>query len=136
MIKLSKKWDYGLKAISYLAGKKWTLVTIGEISKELAISETFLRRIVNDFEKADLLKTIKWRNGGVILERELRSISLYDIFSSLWEDLSITNCTAGMSCKNDLVRFWKYIRLILSTKKSRNTLFLYILFKYVILKKN
>lgn len=100
MIKLSKKWDYGLKAISYLAGKKWTLVTIWEISKELAISETFLRRIVNDFEKADLLKTIKWRNGGVILERELRSISLYDIFSSLWEDLSITNCTAGMSCKN------------------------------------
>lgn len=100
MIKLSKKWDYGLKAISYLAGKKWTLVTIGEISKELALSETFLRRIVNDFEKANLLKTVKWRNGGVILERELKSISLYDIFSSLWEDLSITNCTAGMSCKN------------------------------------
>lgn len=101
MIKLSKKWDYGLKAISYLATKKWQLVKISEIAQELSLSENFLRKIVNDFEKSWLIKTIKGRNGGVILDRELKSISLYDIFSSLGEDLSITNCTSGASCKNE-----------------------------------
>lgn len=100
MIKLSKKWDYWLKAISYLAGKKWLLVKISDISKELDISETFLRRIINDFEKSNLIETIKWRNGWVVLERDLKTISLYDIFSSLWEDLSITNCTSWLICKN------------------------------------
>lgn len=101
MIKLSKKWDYGLKAISYLAHKRWQLVKISEISEVLSLSETFLRKIVNDFEKSGLLKTVKGRNGGVILEKELKSISLYDIFFSLGEDLSITNCTSWASCQNE-----------------------------------
>jgi Rrf2 family protein len=100
MIKLSKKWDYSLKAISYLASNKWQLVKISDVSKNLKISETFLRRIINDFEKANLIKTIKWRNGGVILDKDLKLISLYDIFSSVKEDLSITNCTSGLVCKN------------------------------------
>lgn len=100
MIKLSKKWNYWLKAISFLASKKWILVKISDISKELKISETFLRRIINDFEKADLLKTIKWRNGWVIFEKELKNISLYDIFVSMKEDLSIVNCTSWIFCEN------------------------------------
>ncbi|MDD5769926.1 MAG: Rrf2 family transcriptional regulator [Candidatus Gracilibacteria bacterium] len=100
MIKLSKKGNYGLKAISFLASKKGILVKISDISKELKISETFLRRIINDFEKADLLKTIKGRNGGVIFEKELKNISLYDIFVSMKEDLSIVNCTSGIFCEN------------------------------------
>lgn len=101
MIKLSKKWDYWLKAISYLAQSYQEIVKISDISKNLAISETFLRRIINDFEKAKLIKTIKWRNGGVCIEKELKEISLYDIFSSLWEDLFITNCTSWEFCKNE-----------------------------------
>ena len=100
MIKLSKKWDYWLKAISYLASKKDNLVKISEISKELSISETFLRRIINDFEKSWLIKTIKWRNWWVLIEKDLKTISLFDIFSSLWEDLSITNCTSWVFCQN------------------------------------
>ncbi len=101
MIKLSKKWDYWLKAISYLAQFEKEVVKISDISKNLWISETFLRRIINDFEKAKLIKTIKWRNGGVCIEKELKEISLYDIFSSLWEDLFITNCTSWEFCKNE-----------------------------------
>lgn len=100
MIKLSKKWDYGLKAISYLASKKWELVKISDISKSLVISETFLRRIINDFERAHLIETVQGRNGGAIMKRELKTVSLYDIFLSLWEDLSITNCTGGVFCEN------------------------------------
>lgn len=101
MIKLSKKWDYWLKSIAHLALKKWEIIKISHLSQELWISETFLRRIINDFEKSWLLKTIKWRNWWVIVERELKTISLYDIFSSLWEDLSITNCTSWKFCLNE-----------------------------------
>ena len=101
MIKLSKKWDYWLKAISYLAQFEKKIVKISNISKNLWISETFLRRIINDFEKAKLIKTINRRNGGVCIEKELKEISLYDIFSSLWEDLFITNCTSWEFCKNE-----------------------------------
>lgn len=100
MIKLSKKWDYGLKAISYIAWKN-KIVKICEISENLDISEAFLRKIINNFEKANLVKTLKGRNGGVYIEKNLSEISLYDILSSLWEDLFLTSCTSGVYCKNE-----------------------------------
>ena len=99
MIKLSKKWDYWLKAILYIASNCWVL-KISNISKDLNISETFLRKIISDFQKKWLLKTIKWRNGWVYIEKNLKEISLFDIFSSLWEDLYITSCTEWKYCNN------------------------------------
>lgn len=99
MIKLSKKWDYWLKSIIYLANRHWSLVKISDISRELSISETFLRRIIADFEKNSMLDTVKGRNGWVILKKELSSISLYDIFFSLWEDLNVSNCSTWNFCE-------------------------------------
>lgn len=101
MIKLSKKWDYGLKAISYIAQSQDKILKISDISKNLDISEAFLRRIINNFEKANLVKTLKWRNGGVYIDKNLAQISLYDILLSLDEDLFITSCTSGEYCKNE-----------------------------------
>lgn len=120
MIKLSKKWDYSLKSILYLASRKWQLVKISDISKDLEISETFLRRIINDFEKSNLIKTLKWRNGWVIFEKDLEKVSLYDIFSSVWEDLFIANCTSWVNCTSS----WKCesVKILNSLQKWFNTL--------------
>ncbi|MGE4444228.1 MAG: Rrf2 family transcriptional regulator [Candidatus Altimarinota bacterium] len=101
MIKLSKKGDYGLKAISYIAQSQEKILKISDISKNLDISEAFLRRIINNFEKAHLVKTLKGRNGGVYIDKKLGEISLYDILSSLGEDLFITSCTSGEFCENE-----------------------------------
>ncbi len=100
MIKLSKKWDYGLKAMVYLAKSQKDLVKISEISQDLHISEGFLRRIINDLEKSQLIFTLKWRNWGVRLGKIPEKICLYDIFFSLWEELHITDCTAWVYCEN------------------------------------
>lgn len=98
MIKLSKKWDYAIKSIIYLAKNQNNILKISDISNELKISEAFLRRIINDFEKSWILKTIKWRNWGVTFHRELNEINLYDILNIIWEDLNISDCTAGHNC--------------------------------------
>jgi len=81
MIKLSKKWDYAIKSIIYLAKNQNNILKISNISIELKI-----------------LKTIKWRNWGVIFNRELKEINLYDILNIIWEDLNISDCTAGHNC--------------------------------------
>lgn len=101
MIKLSKKWNYWLKAIVYLSKQDKDIVKISEISSNLWISENFLRRIIVDFEKAWIVKTIKGRNGWVTLWKKANSIFLYDIFLSLWEPLNITDCTAWVFCKDE-----------------------------------
>lgn len=98
MLKLSKTWDYALKATCYIADRKG-LIHIHDISKDEDISEALLRRIIADLEKAGIIETIKGRNGWVKLARELHTISVYDILEAAGEELGITNCTKDMYCE-------------------------------------
>lgn len=100
MIKLSKKWSYALKAILYIAEKNPKLVKILDISKDLEISESLLRRIISELEKSWIVETIKWRNWWVNLAENIEKISIYDILFNIWEELGISDCTKWLECKN------------------------------------
>lgn len=100
MIKLSTKWDYAMKAIIYLWKNQDKLVKISEISSELNISESLLRRIIASLHKSNIVSTIKWRNWWLTLSKDLTKISVYDILYSVWEDLWISACTKWLSCNN------------------------------------
>jgi len=100
MIKLSKKWSYWLKAVLYIYKNNSENINIKDISISEKIPEVFLRRIISDLEKASILQTKKWRNGWVFLWKHARDISLYDIFFALWEELSVSDCSAWLECIN------------------------------------
>jgi DNA-binding IscR family transcriptional regulator len=57
-----------------------------------------LRRIISDLEKSGILITVKWRYGGIKLWKTPNKISTYDILSSIWEELWITDCTKWVDC--------------------------------------
>jgi len=97
MLKLSKKWSYAIKAMIYIAQSK-KLIHIIDISSAENISESLLRRIISDLEKNNLIKTTQWRNGGIVLWKEVQKISVYDILFAVWEELGITDCTRGAIC--------------------------------------
>ncbi len=98
MLKLSKKWDYAIKTIIFLAKNKKESFTIKEISEKLEIPETFLRRVVADLKRDNFLKSKQGRAWWVQIIDDFSKISLYDILVCIWEDLSITDCTAWESC--------------------------------------
>ena len=98
MLKLSKKWSYAVKAMIYIATSNKELVHISDISKDEEISESLLRRIVSNLEKSGILITVKWRYCGIKLWKTPNKISTYDILSSIWEELWITDCTKWVDC--------------------------------------
>lgn len=100
MLKVSKKWGYALKATLYIAEHKTELIKIVDLSKNLSISESLLRRIISDLEKSWIVITIKGRMGGVELWLNIKDISIYDILNSVWEELWITDCTKWLICEN------------------------------------
>ena len=100
MIKLSKKWSYAIKAVIFIAEKNPEITKIQDISRELEISESLLRRIIAELEKSAILITIKWRNWWVQLGLELDQISVYDILNSVGEELWISDCTKWIFCEN------------------------------------
>ena len=118
MIKLSKKWSYALKATIYIAEKYPELVKIQDISGDLKISESLLRRIVSELEKSAILVTIKGRNWWVKLWMELSDISVYDILNSVWEELSVSDCTRWEACDN--IEFCSTTDLFWNLQKSFN----------------
>lgn len=100
MIKLSQTWYYALHAVTYVAQKKWELVTIRDISIWENISEPLLRRIIAQLEKAHILKTVRGRSWGVLLAIESSRISLYDILFAVGEELGVRDCTKWVYCSN------------------------------------
>lgn len=100
MLKLSKKWSYAVKAMIFIAESQDDLVHISDISEKENISLWMLRRIISDLEKKGVVKTIKWRNWWIMLWKEISKISTYEILSSVWEELGITECTRWEDCSN------------------------------------
>jgi len=118
MIKLSKKWDYALKAVLYIAEKNPKLIKILDISKDLNISESLLRRIISELDKSGILKSLKWRNGWVVLWKEEKYINLFDILDAVDEELWITDCTKWLECDN--IKNCSTSYLLLNLQKSFN----------------
>ena len=100
MLKISKKWWYALKAVLYIAENNNELIKIFDLSNNLNISESLLRRIVSDLDKSGILITMKWRVWGVKLWLETKDISVYDILNSVGEELWIADCTKWLMCDN------------------------------------
>lgn len=98
MIKLSQTWDDALKALCYIADRG-DLVQIKDIAWSQGMSETCLRRIIADLNRAGILKTKQGKGGGVLLALPKEKISVYDIFLAVGEEMGITDCTTGKSCE-------------------------------------
>lgn len=100
MLKISKKWWYALKSVLYIAENHEKLLKISDLSSDLDISESLLRRIISDLEKSWVVITVKGRIWWVKLWRDLKDTSIYDILYSVWEELWITDCTRWLFCEN------------------------------------
>lgn len=98
MIKLSSKWNHAIKAVMFLIKNEEWLINISQIAKEENISESLLRRIIADLDRANIVTTIKWRNWWIYIERDIKTISLYDILNAVWEDLWIKECSSWEKC--------------------------------------
>lgn len=92
MLKISSSGEYALLLVKYLTDHPG-IHTINEVSVALSTKEPFLRKIANKLEKNGIITSKKGRYGGIELAK--KGISIYEILSSVGEDLSITVCSSG-----------------------------------------
>jgi len=98
-MKISKKAEYGLMAMIFLAQNPIRKVgggvfSLREISAETKTSFVFLEKIFSRLEKAGLVKGIKGMRGGYVLARSPKSINANDIVSILdGSPEEIVNCS-------------------------------------------
>jgi Rrf2 family protein len=100
-MKLSTKGRYGVKAMVDLAihfgGDP---VSIKSISERQSISEYYLEQLFSPLRKSNLIKSIRGAQGGYVLSRDPKDISIYEIMEVLEGPIEISTCLEDKSCNN------------------------------------
>lgn len=96
MLKLTKKADYGLIALKYLAEHpEKPAVSAKDVADAYGIPAQLLAKILQQLTKSGLLRSHAGMNGGYALAKEAREISAYEVILSIDGPFFITSCTKG-----------------------------------------
>jgi len=94
MLKLSKKIEYGILAVQYMASKPDDLVRAKEISEKMNLSFDFLAKTLQTLNKNGLISSQQGVHGGYKLSKNVSDMTLTDVIMSLEEKTSIVDCMA------------------------------------------
>jgi Rrf2 family protein len=128
MMQFSKKSQYGLVAMIYLAenfqdAKKYC--SLREVSEERNISFSYLEKILLKLEKRNLIESKKGVKGGYRLQKPPQEIKISEIIKSLEGSIGIIDCIHNDcdrrgDCK--AIKVWEKIQKALDQALSSITL--------------
>ncbi len=100
MLKLTKKTEYALTALSHMQSKgEGEIITAREISEQYGISFQLLSKILQHLSKESFVKPIQGAKGGYKLIIDLSSISLWDFIEMLEGPLGLVDCVITSECQ-------------------------------------
>ena len=92
-MKLSTKGRYGVRAMVDLAiNYGESPMSIKSIAKRQNISELYLEQLFSPLRKAKLIKSIRGAQGGYVLNKHPKDISVSDIINVLEGPIEISSC--------------------------------------------
>ncbi|MER3330344.1 MAG: Rrf2 family transcriptional regulator, partial [Candidatus Kapaibacterium sp.] len=94
MLRLSKKVEYGILAMQYMASHPGNLFTAKSLSENLHLSYDFLAKTMQKLMRADLLDSQQGTKGGYYLSRPADTIKLMDILDSLESRPELVDCVS------------------------------------------
>ena len=96
MLRLTKKADYGLMALKYLAEHQETpSVSAKDIADTYGIPAQLLAKVLQRLAKVGLLRSHAGMNGGYALSKNARTITAFEVIHAIDGPLFITSCVKG-----------------------------------------
>ena len=96
MLRLTKKADYGLMALKYLAEQSNANAPVAQSAKDIAqayhIPPPLLAKILQTLARAGLLVSHAGTNGGYALAKPASEISAFEVIRAIDGPLFITSC--------------------------------------------
>lgn len=100
-MKLSTKGRYGVRAMVDLAiNYSESPVSIKSIAGRQNISELYLEQLFSPLRKAKLIKSVRGAQGGYVLSKHPKEISVSDIIDVLEGPIEISSCIDSGECSN------------------------------------
>ena len=89
---LTTKGVYGLMAILEISkGDRSNPISLKDISLAINVSKNYLEQLLNSLRKDGIVGSIKGIKGGYYLSKPIDEITLYELFSSLENEINLIN---------------------------------------------
>lgn len=124
-MKISKKTQYGLRAMLFLAQQPKEIFSLSEISKKEKIPKDFLEKILSKLAKKGLIRTKKGMQGGYFLFKKPSKIKIIEIIEALEGSFDFVKCLQGFCpfSKNCCAKkFWQKLQRSIKQNISKITL--------------
>jgi Rrf2 family protein len=96
MLKLTKKFEYGLMAVRYIASTpNGDVATAKEISEKTGISYELVSKTLQQMTRAELLSSVQGVKGGYRLNKPAAAITFSEIADALEEPIELIECETG-----------------------------------------
>lgn len=89
----TRRCDYGLRALVYLAGREGERVKAAEISTEMNIPVGFLHQVLQELQRSRLVTSQTSRTGGYSLGLPATDVTLLDIVEALEGPIERDQCS-------------------------------------------
>ena len=76
---ITRDTDYAIRALSCIASEKKDVVTVTGLAKKLNMPRPYLRKILQNLSKNNLLKSSKGKGGGFCLARDPKKITIFSL---------------------------------------------------------
>jgi len=96
VLRISRKIDYGLRAMIYLASiSHEVVVPFREIARQMMVPEDFLAKILKTLVDQRLVKSTRGPHGGYALAKPASDISFLDVIEAVEGPIAINVCLDG-----------------------------------------
>lgn len=101
MSAITRRCDYAMRIMRQAYKNSGSYISIADVAETESIPYSFARSIQHELVKAGYLKTNRGVHGGLILDCDPKTTTIYDVLSSLEDSISVADCTVeGFACPN------------------------------------
>jgi len=104
-MQLSNTSQYAIRILAYITDQKDShLINATELAEALLIPYKFLTKIMTDLVKADLVESVRGRDGGYKLQRSASEIMVDDILNLFNDSIKDEQCVLGIGFCNGMCK--------------------------------
>ncbi len=91
-MRLTQATNYSVRTLLYCAANADTPSRVSDIAASFSMSETHLFKILKVLVDANLVRTIRGRNGGLMLARPAATITVGEVVRAAEESFILADC--------------------------------------------
>ena len=96
VLRISRKIDYGLRAMIYLASiPSDSVIPFREIARQMDVPEDFLAKILKTLVDQGLVRSTRGPHGGYALARTATDVSFLDVIEAVEGPVAVNVCLDG-----------------------------------------